>query len=308
MKNLKYNLNQKCFYLMYNECVITLEKIKGGLSMNKKSKLFTFVLSIIPGLSHVYLDNIQRGVVFFVSLIANLFMVFFTVEILGIYQGEALLIVFPIIWLIGMVDSMILVDKINKGYISSVEDYNKEFNLELGSTIQNKKVIAMVLSIIPGAGHMYLNLKEQGVQLMCTFFLPFFLTDFLEINFFMLLVPIIWFYSLFDAMHKASEENLQGKDVSIFSSLKENTFLTKDKSKIFGYALITIGCIVIFQNILIDGFDTLIKYIGITKYISIYTIKRYLTTVVVGSVFIVGGIKLLNVNKKKEEIQCEDGE
>ncbi|WP_145993127.1 hypothetical protein [Tepidibacter mesophilus] len=276
--------------------------------MNKKSKLFTFVLSIIPGLSHVYLDNIQRGVVFFVSLIANLFMVFFTVEILGIYQGEALLIVFPIIWLIGMVDSMILVDKINKGYISSVEDYNKEFNLELGSTIQNKKVIAMVLSIIPGAGHMYLNLKEQGVQLMCTFFLPFFLTDFLEINFFMLLVPIIWFYSLFDAMHKASEENLQGKDVSIFSSLKENTFLTKDKSKIFGYALITIGCIVIFQNILIDGFDTLIKYIGITKYISIYTIKRYLTTVVVGSVFIVGGIKLLNVNKKKEEIQCEDGE
>lgn len=281
--------------------------------MNKKSKLLTFLLSIVPGLSHVYLDNIQRGAVFFASLIVNSFMMFFTIEILGIYQGEALVIIFPIIWLIAVVDSMILVENINKGYIDSVKDYNKEFVLGWGSKMQNKKVISMALSIIPGAGHMYLNLKEQGVQLMSAFFLPFFLTDFLEVNFFMILVPIVWFYSLFDAMHKASEENLEETNISIFSSLAENTFLTKEKSKIFGYILIAIGCIAIFQNILIDGFDVLIKHIGITKYISIYTLKRYLTAGSIGIVFIIGGIKLVRGSKKsdshkKEEIKCEDGE
>ncbi|CAH2214215.1 NADPH-dependent FMN reductase family protein [Tepidibacter aestuarii] len=266
--------------------------------MNRKSKLLTFLLSILPGLSYVYLDNIQRGAVFFVSLITNLFIMFFTIEILGIYQGEALVIIFPIIWLIGMVDSMILVDKINKGYINNVEDYNKEFALEWGSKIPNKQVIAMALSIIPGAGHMYLNLKGQGIQLMGAFFLPFFLTDLLEINFLMFLVPMVWFYSLFDAMHKASEENLKDTNIPIFSSLKENTFLIKDKSKILGYLLITIGCIAIFQNILVDGFDALIKHLGITKYISIYEIKRYLTTGIVGIIFIIGGIKLLHGSKK----------
>lgn len=200
--------------------------------MNKKSKLVTLLLSIIPGLSHVYLENIQRGAVFFASLIANLFMMFFTIEILGIYQGEALVIVFPIIWLIAIVDSMILVDKINNGCINRVEDYNKGFALEWGSKIKNKKVIAMALSIIPGAGHMYLNLKEQGVQLMSVFFLPFFLTDLLQINFFMFLVPIVWFYSFFDAMHKASEENLENTNIPIFSSLRENAFLRKNKHKL----------------------------------------------------------------------------
>ncbi|WFD11491.1 hypothetical protein [Tepidibacter hydrothermalis] len=281
--------------------------------MNRKNKLITFLLSIIPGLSHVYLDNIQRGAIFFASLVCNLFMMFFTIEILGIYEGEALAIVFPIIWLIGMVDSMVLVDKINKGYIGSVEEYNKEFDLLWGSKIKNKKVIAMLLSIIPGAGHMYLNLKEQGVQLMSAFFLPFFLTDFLDANFFLILVPIVWFYSIFDAMHKASQENLEETNISIFSSLTENTFLTKEKSKIFGYILISIGCIAIFQNILIDGFDTLIKHLGITKYISIYTLKRYLTSGSIGILFIIGGIKLIRGSKKnnsykKEKIKCEDGE
>lgn len=277
---------------------ITKEKNKGGLFMNKKSKLLTFLLSMLPGLSHVYLDNIQRGAVFFTSLVLNLFMMFFTIEILGIYEGEALAVVFPVIWLIGMVDSMVLVDKINKGYIGSIEDYNEEFNLRWGSKIKNKKVIATALSIIPGAGHMYLNLKEQGVWLMGAFFLPFFLTDLLEVNFFMILVPIVWFYSLFDAMHKASEENIEDTGISMFKGLKENTFFTKEKSKIFGYILISIGCIAIFQNILIDGVYTLIRHLGITEHLNMYRIKRYLKTGIVGILFIISGIKLLKGSKK----------
>jgi TM2 domain-containing membrane protein YozV len=71
---------------------------------------------------------------------------------------------------------------------------------------QNKKVIAMFLSIIPGVGHLYLGMQRQGIELMASFFLLFYLTDWVRFSGFMILAPIIWFYSLFDVMHKVSGE------------------------------------------------------------------------------------------------------
>lgn len=72
--------------------------------------------------------------------------------------------------------------------------------------MKNKKFNAMFFSIIPGAGHMYLNLPKQGIQLMSLFFLSIFISDWLNFGFFGVLAPIIWFYSFFDAVHKANQE------------------------------------------------------------------------------------------------------
>jgi len=185
-----------------------------------------------------------------------------------------------------MVDSMILVDKINMSLLSS----NQEGTLALPSSSegiekQNKKVTAMFLSIIPGVGHLYLGLQKQGVQLLLSFFLLFFLTDWVGFGGFLMLIPVIWFYSLFDVMHKASG-NRKMKDDNIFM-IEEIPFI-KNRSKAIGFILVLVGVMLIVNKI---------AFPHIGKYIS-YQITNDIKTGIIAVLFILGGIKLIRSNKE----------
>ncbi len=261
--------------------------------MHKKSKLLTFVFSIVPGMGQIYIGDVNRGLGFLAAVIMNLIVIIFCEAVLGMNIGKALVFLFPIIWIVGMVDSMILVDKMNKDRnIEKKED--TKFILEGEANMQNKKIIAMALSVIPGAGHMYLDLKKQGVQLMGMFFLSFFLVDFLSTSFFMIFIPIIWFYSLFDVMHKVSQEEIKDSDIPIWHFLNEKT-KNKDRNKIIGYGLIFIGLIAILQKILLPIVE---------EYIC-WGIMKYMQTGIAALLFILGGIKLV-IGSKKEKIQDKE--
>lgn len=69
------------------------------------------------------------------------------------------------------------------------------------------KVIATFLSIVPGAGHMYLGLQKRGLQLMIAFFACIYILDVLRLSLFLFLVPILWFYSFFDALQLISKQD-----------------------------------------------------------------------------------------------------
>ena len=58
-----------------------------------------------------------------------------------------------------------------------------------------------VFSLFPGAGHMYLGLMKKGASLMLLFCLTIALSGFLNLSFLLILLPVIWFYSFFDAMN-----------------------------------------------------------------------------------------------------------
>ncbi len=62
---------------------------------------------------------------------------------------------------------------------------------------QIKKTIAMALSIIPGAGHMYLGYQKKGLIIMGGFFFTIFFMGWLNISLFLFVLPLIWFYSFF---------------------------------------------------------------------------------------------------------------
>lgn len=226
--------------------------------MKNKSKLGTFILSLVPGLGHIYLGFSARGCIFLSAFIGAPILLIALFNLVHRWGMDSLIVTtMVVIWLANMLDAMILTDKINgKPNIESLPekpgsifpDYSVLFK-------QNKKIIAMFLSVIPGAGHLYLGLQRQGIELMSGFFLSFYLTDWLKLSIFMIMAPIIWFVSMFDVMHKASGDRAM-IDKSIFSDkwfkndeaiISETSFL-RNKHKVVGYALVAVGVYLILNR------------------------------------------------------------
>jgi len=276
--------------------------------MKKKSKFLTFMLSFVPGLGHIYLGFAARGALFFSAIVAaGIFLgVFNGVMWNGGINPDVIGFAIPIIWLVSLVDSMMIADRINN-YVQ-----NPQINEGMGNVLpnygeltkQNKKLISMFLSIIPGAGHLYLGLQRQGLELMAGFFLAFYVTDWLRISIFMIFVPIIWFYSMFDVMHKVSGDRpMQDEEMPISKWFKgeksiigENSIF-RNKHKVIGYALVILGALLIFNRLLYPLIEPFIDY----------RIRGNIQTGIVAILLMAGGVKLILGSKqsegnKKEEI------
>ena len=61
--------------------------------------------------------------------------------------------------------------------------------------------LTFLFSLLPGAGHMYLNMMKKGVCIMSLFFALWGVGAFLRLDFLQLLLPVVWFYAFFDVMN-----------------------------------------------------------------------------------------------------------
>jgi hypothetical protein len=116
--------------------------------------------------------------------------------------------------------------------------------------VENKQRSAFLtfsLSMMPGAGHFYLGLMNRGLQLMLVFVGGIVTIVLLGIPELAPFLPVVWFYSLFDALQMAEAINT-GKTV-------EDSLILTPKHKIktekyMGWALIIIGSLLVFKKIL----------------------------------------------------------
>jgi len=266
--------------------------------MKIKRKFTTFILSAIPGLGHIYLGfNTRGGIFMFAELVAIMLLI--ALDNTGMFGGGSAFAIaasfIPIVWIASLVDSMTLTDKVND--VARCNDEEMKDVLLEQLEHQNKKIIAMVLSIIPGAGHMYLGLQRQGIQLMTIFFLSFFITDWIRVSIFMVLIPVIWFFSFFDAMNKAAEnENQDDGDVLFVTWFRTRRPLIRNVNKYLAYALIAIGCFLLFERIVLPELEKFIEF----------DIKEYARVIILSALFIAGGVKLLTGMNSEEVV--EEGE
>ena len=172
-------------------------------------------------------------------------------------------------------------------------------SIEGGEKVRKKsKFLTFIFSFLPGLGHMYLGLTKQGIQLMGTFFLAAYLADFIGIGFFTIFLPIIWFYSMFDVLHKV-EVNEEVEDTDMpFIKWIENKGVFQIHSKVPGIILVVIGLIIIFQKILIP---VIVRYVG-------YEFMEYSKMILVSFLCIFAGMKLLAGTKENIEVQKGDVE
>lgn len=255
--------------------------------VKKKSKFIIFILSLVPGLSHLYLGFSDRALIFF-ALFMGICMggacISGIAPGLGVL-GPLLFFGLALVWFVALVDAFALVDQ------------EKESARGALPLLSNRKIIAVALSIVPGAGHMYLGLRKQGAQFMGVFFFFLCLSAGLNLGIVAFVLPVVWFYSLFDAYHLLEEETegLRPDESPLFAWLDKHPGW-------LGWVLIILGGLLILQRIAAPIVISLLDP----------ALWNYLETGIVALILIAGGIMLLKGNKKntvkKEALPCDNGE
>ncbi|MBM6618848.1 hypothetical protein [Bacillus suaedaesalsae] len=117
--------------------------------------------------------------------------------------------------------------------------------------MNKSKGLTFILSFVPGLGHFYLGLMNRGLQFMIMFFASTFLAD----SFFLfgVAIPIIWFFTLFDALqqHRTIKERNEIVDEPLF-----NWGELQEKKYIIGWVLIGLGGLFLLDQLspIIDDF------------------------------------------------------
>lgn len=258
--------------------------------MKNKSKFTTFILSCVPGLSHFYIGYAERGFIYLIifGMICALSLG------LALISGEEDFILFAvfgyfIIWMISVIDAFSTLNKIK---VEGPQE--SKWNSEEEKT-SNKKTIALALSIVPGVGHMYLGQMQKGLTFLATFLFGIFIMGFLNLIALLFLLPLIWFYSFFDAFHVVNNNTVD--DVEILN------ILPKISNKHLGIGLIFIGAYTILQNILLPTLNDILRNIFETDYM--WELRNYIQSGIIALIFIGLGLNLL---KKKKEIELMEDE
>ncbi len=255
--------------------------------MKKKSKFLVFILSPLPGLSHLYLGWTRRALVFF-GVFLGLCVGAMTVEHIS-YQtsnmiGPLLFFVIALLWFIALAEALSLAGR-NIDPAVDGEEYQQLNSDDKGLLfISDRKMIALAFSAIPGAGHMYLGLLKQGAQLMAGFFFILLLSGWLDLSLLSFVIPVVWFYSVFDIYHLLEdEEELQLDSSSLFDWFSTHPAW-------LGWGLIALGMLVLAQRIVGPALTNFLNN----------ELRSYIETIFVALILIGGGIMLLMGNKVKD--------
>lgn len=124
------------------------------------------------------------------------------------------------------------------------------------------KKTALFFSLFPGAGHMYIGLIKQGIELMVLFFFVFFISNSFNFTFFGIFIPVIWCYSIFDVKTKIDQgENAKDDDLPIFKSSNfSKSFLNNNTEKYIAYILILMGIFSLIDNIFVPFINRYLDY------------------------------------------------
>ncbi|QST00469.1 hypothetical protein IMZ31_02420 [Pontibacillus sp. ALD_SL1] len=250
----------------------------------------TILLSFIPGVGHFHLGLNQRGLTFLTGFLGVGIMIFFVAAITSTGGFLIFLLALPIIWIYGLFDVIQLLNQKDKGEALEDRTILEDFDRHRDSG-KKSRVIATLLGIFPGAGHMYLGLQRRGLQLMAAFLLSIYILDVLHLSIFLFLIPIIWFFSFFDALQLASryEEEIID-DVPVIKYFINH-------QRWIGIALILLGVFYMLDDVLMPVLaDEIRETFQINLY---YYYERYFQMVIVCLLFIGGGIKLLLGSKVK---------
>lgn len=255
-------------------------------------RFYTIVLSFIPGLGHFQIGLMTRGLTLLATFLGLGVMVIFVTALSNRGEFMVFLAALPIIWVYGFFDAVQQVNKKQRGEELIDRTIFEDFEMRREDGKKSKS-IATFLAIFPGAGHLYLGLQRRGIQLMAAFLFSIYILDTLRLGIFLFLIPIIWFYSFFDAMQKVSrygEETIE--DVPIIAY-----FLNHQKW--VGVGLVLMGLYYLVMNVLLPAFSPILN--RLVNIDVMYWVQGYLQTGLVCLLLIGGGFKLLSGSKLKRE-------
>lgn len=169
--------------------------------------------------------------------------------------------------------------------------------------------LTFCLSCLPGAGHMFLGFFKEGISLMLCFFFLSALAGWLEIDGIFFLLPVIWFYSFFDALNKNS---LPDED---FAQLEDHYFFVNGLDDFKGFSFskyrtaIAVLIIILGINLLCNNVVSLMATFGFTLSYEVHQVFfRYIPQMTAAVLIIAAGIYLISGKKQalKQDVSEED--
>ncbi|WP_078551390.1 hypothetical protein [Bacillus alkalicellulosilyticus] len=254
----------------------------------------TILLSLIPGLGHFHLGLMNRGLPFLVGFFGLITMIFFVTMLTRTDGFIVFLGLVPILWIYNIFDVMQLLKKKDEGI--ELEDKTILEDFEKGREEGRKsKAVTTLLAVIPGLGHMYLGLQRRGLQLMAAFLFAIYIIDVLRISLFLFIIPLIWFYSIFDAMQKSAKYGVEPVEDKPLVSYFVN------HQRWIGIGLLLVGLYYFFDQVLLHGFMPFIEDALQIKLSYYY--YNYFQTTIVCLLLVGGGIKLMLGSKKSKGVE-----
>ncbi|OMF65685.1 multi-tm2 domain protein [Paenibacillus sp. FSL R5-0765] len=249
-------------------------------------RFFTILLSFVPGLGHLHLGLLHRGLSFLMAFFGSFAMMVFVASITNESVFLMFLLILPVIWVYCMFDAVQHVHRKQAGEI--LQDRTLFEELEMGRVAgRRSKVLATLLSAFPGAGHLYLGLQKRGMQLMFLFLASIYILDLLHLSVFLFMIPLIWFYSFFDGLQCSSRYGREPLvDQPIFKDWARH-------QRLIGFGIAALGLYYLAIRLVIPQLNELFPNAFMT-----YEIRSYLNTVIVSLLLIFGGLKLLFGKKR----------
>lgn len=183
---------------------------------------------------------------------------------------------------------------------------------------KKNKILFFLFSLIPGAAHMYIGLVKRGLVIMLALVAGAGLAMMADTPAFLLVLPVLWFYSFFDAWNKyhLPEEKLtkvQDDYLFFLNAMPENVrsdprfkkVASANVLKVGGIVAIIAGAYLIWDQIIVR---VLIRLLSDTGAEILSQISYKLPQVAVAVILIVVGIKLISHKKRELERKNNEGE
>lgn len=183
---------------------------------------------------------------------------------------------------------------------------------------KKNKILFFLFSLIPGAAHMYIGLVKRGLVIMLALVAGAGLAMMADTSAFLLVLPVLWFYSFFDAWNKyhLPEEKLtkvQDDFLFFLNAMPENVrsdprfkkVASANVLKVGGIVAIIAGAYLIWDQIIVR---VLIRLLSDTGAEILSQISYKLPQVAVAVILIVVGIKLISHKKRELERKNNEGE
>lgn len=183
---------------------------------------------------------------------------------------------------------------------------------------KKNKILFFLFSLIPGAAHMYIGLVKRGLVIMLALVAGAGLAMMADTPAFLLVLPVLWFYSFFDAWNKyhLPEEKLtkvQDDFLFFLNAMPENVrsdprfkkVASANVLKVGGIVAIIAGAYLIWDQIIVR---VLIMLLSDTGAEILSQISYKLPQVAVAVILIVVGIKLISHKKRELERKNNEGE
>lgn len=174
-------------------------------------------------------------------------------------------------------------------------------------------ILTFLFAFVPGAGQMYQGYMKRGLSLITLFFLCIMAGMLLEPL--VLTALIVWMYSFFDTFNLRAQfiaGTAPADDYLVHFNTKDArlTLFFRDSHKLVGWALIALGAMVAYQNIIMRVLGDVMWRWGQNSpfFRAVYLMLDELPEVVVCVALIVCGVWLVRgpKGKKVEEPEDED--